>query len=317
MRISPNFFLVGAAKAGTTSLCEYLDQHPEIYMSPIKEPCFFADEVRPEHLSRDVLPVFYRDQEALRKYLDGPMTERRPGAAVLDWESYIGLFQAAHARQKVVGEASVIYLWSPTAAANIAARIPGARILMVLRDPVDRLFSQYLDNLTSGQVRVSFRDYIEAALRHRSGLLGIYRPSLEFGEYCEQVKRYLRLFPRERIHIVLYDDFRQSPAECLSGIFRFLDVDPRVTVDTSVHHHRPRVPRFGRAGYLLKRSGLWQAGRRLLPAAVARKLRPLALRPRGAMAVDANDRGYLLAHYRPDIQELSELLDRDLSAWLR
>src|SRR5437764_4989544 len=109
MRTFPNFFLVGARKAGTTSLCEYLDQHPEIYMCPIKEPCFFADEVRPEHLSRDVLPIFHRDQEALRKYLDGPMTQRRAGAAVLDWESYLALFQSAHPGQKVVGEASVIY----------------------------------------------------------------------------------------------------------------------------------------------------------------------------------------------------------------
>src|SRR5436853_5806169 len=89
----PNFFVVGAPKAGTTSLYHYLDQHPEVYMSPIKEPNYFSSEVRPENLSEELQERSRNDLQAVKEYLRGPMSEKRFGGMVLEWEDYLRLFQ--------------------------------------------------------------------------------------------------------------------------------------------------------------------------------------------------------------------------------
>src|SRR5215469_10439230 len=128
----PNFFLVGAPKAGTTSLWSYLAQHPDIYMSPIKEPCYFSIEVRPENFVPSLRAHAYRLIDETRKFLDGPMQQPIPGGIVTSWEDYLRLFAAADGQQ-AVGEATVGYMVSPFAAREIAARIPHAKILMVLR----------------------------------------------------------------------------------------------------------------------------------------------------------------------------------------
>ena len=138
----PNFFLVGAPKAGTTSLYHYLDQHPQIYMSPIKEPHYFSTEIREKNCEPELRRMMARDKAALREYLAGPMRQKRFGGIVERWEDYLGLFDDAE-DQPALGEASVCYLWSRTAPQEIAGRIPRARILVMLRDPADRAFSQY------------------------------------------------------------------------------------------------------------------------------------------------------------------------------
>lgn len=284
----PNFYLVGAPKAGTTSLFAYLGQHPQVYTSAVKEPCYFADEV----------------------------TELRKAGIVWDRNDYLKLFAGAREGQ-AIGEGSVIYLGSPTAAANIAAATPDARILMMLRDPPERAFSQYLQYRTSGNVRVSFGEQIRRGVKSSGGKIGKDYPFLEFGLYYEQVSRYLRLFPRARVHVAFYDDFRREPARSVRDILEFLGVDPNFEIDFSQRHNQPRVPRFGTAGYILKRLGIWQRGRRMIPRALVPLLRPLALAPREALTMEPKDREYLVAHYRENIRSLEGLVNRDLGSWLR
>src|SRR4051812_38262537 len=89
----PNLFLVGAPKAGTTSLYHYLDQHPEIFMSPIKEPCYFASELRPENVCDELQPWIEQEMETLREYLRGDMSEKRFGGLVSKWDDYVALFR--------------------------------------------------------------------------------------------------------------------------------------------------------------------------------------------------------------------------------
>lgn len=130
----PNFFVVGAPKAGTTSLYNYLGQHPAIYMSPIKEPAFFATdlfEVK-RQMGRPTA-----DPADLRTYLDGPMSEPRAGV-ISEWEQYLKLFKNVR-QETAIGEASGNYLASSSAPSAIRDRIPHARIIMLLRDPVHRL----------------------------------------------------------------------------------------------------------------------------------------------------------------------------------
>jgi hypothetical protein len=314
--VLPNFFLAGAPKAGTTSLYRYLDQHPQIYMCPIKEPCYFASEFRPENCSEAIMSGVKRGQRELRKYLDGDMRERRFGGMVTDWEDYLRLFQ--HVRgETAVGEASAGYLWSETAARNIHAKIPDAKILLILRNPADRAFSQYLHQIAVAGLRLSFRQQIEASLQNRSRKFSLQYPLLEFGLYYGQVTRFFELFPRRNLCIHLYDDYRANPAAMMASIFRFLDVDDTFTPDISQRHLELSVPRRAGLSHALRKLGVWQAIKKLTPQKLLPAARQLAFVPRRNLVMDPEDRRYLVDYYAEDIGKLAALLNRDLSAWLQ
>ncbi|HEX5323692.1 MAG TPA: sulfotransferase [Capsulimonadaceae bacterium] len=272
----PTFFLAGAPKAGTTSLYHYLDQHPEIYMSPMKEPHFFSSEIREQNFGPRLKRMVARHEAELRQFLDGPMREKRFGGIVSEWDDYLRLFANASGEPQL-GEASVCYLWSPSAPIRIAQQIPQAKILVMLRDPADREFSEYRQCLGSGVVRCSFRDYIRRGLKHRSQPFSIYHPSLELGLYGEQIRRYLGLF-RENVWVGFHDDFRRRPREVYRAICRFLGV----SADFAPNMRR-----------------------RYLQGTAA------------AEPMEARDRRYLIDFYREDIALLATLLKSDLDAWLK
>jgi hypothetical protein len=312
----PNFFLAGAPKAGTTSLYHYLDQHPGIYMCPIKEPCYFASELRPENCSSEILPALMRGQRELRKYLDGPMNEPRFGGMVTEWQDYVRLFQ--HVRgETAIGEASACYLWSESAARNIHARIPAAKILLNLRNPADRAYSQYLHQVAVGGLRLSFRRQIEANLRNRSRQFSLQYPLLEFGLYHAQLTRFLNFFPPQNLCVHLYDDYRADPAAMMAKIFRFLGVDDTFKPDTSQRHLELSVPRLAGVSHTLRKLGVWQAVKRMTPSQLLPRAKRLAFRPRRSLVMTPEDRRYLVDYYTDDILKLATLLNRDLSAWLQ
>lgn len=271
----PNFFIAGAPKSCTTSLYRYLDQHPEIYMSPMKEPTYFASEIRSEYFSDQLRPRAEQSRDQLRAYLDGPMREKRFGGPVTEWSDYLKLFRDAGER-KAIGEASVCYLWSQSAAANIRRSIPDARIILVLRNPVEMAFSMYWHTVRSLGTRHTFRAAIEMGLQQRGGRIDFWHPFLDMGLYAGQVKRYLETFPEERVRIYWYPDYQAEPARMLADIFRFLDVDPAFSPDMST--------RYLEAGAL--------------------------------EAMHPADRASLIDFYRDDIGKLADLLGRDLSSWL-
>ncbi|MGI8960180.1 MAG: sulfotransferase [Bryobacteraceae bacterium] len=311
----PNFFIVGAPKAGTTSLYHYLAEHPEVYMSPIKEPNFFASEIRPENVSEELQEGVRRDMDALKLYLQGPISESRFGGMVLEWEDYLKLFENVKA-EIAIGEASVLYLWSKTAAKNIFSRIPYAKIVMILRDPAERAFSQYLHNVTNGVVCESFRQHIYAGSRRKSEKFTVGYPSLGLGLYYEQVKRYLDIFPRENIHVLFFEDYQRQPAQMLEKLFCFLSVDSRFTPDMSQKQLEAHVPRAVAVAHFLKRYGVWQHLKDLTPLAFRSRLKTIAFRKRKSLVMDSSDRDYLLNYYRDDVRKLAALLDRDLRHWV-
>jgi hypothetical protein len=312
----PNFFLAGTVKAGTTSLYHYLAQHPQIYMSPIKEPCFFATELRPANFVPEFQPQMFREQEAAHRYLEGPMTQTRFGGPIVTWEDYLKLFRNVHG-ETAVGEASVSYLWSRTAARNIAKRIPSARIVLVLRNPADRAYSQYLQAVSAGQVRTSFREQIQASMRRGpESKFDVLNPLLEFGRYFEQVQRFFQHFPREQVRVDLYEDYRANPKQTLADLYRFLEVDPTFQPDLTKRFLEPSVPQFITAAYFLKRYGVWQKIKRWSPKPIRPALKSAAVRKRASLVMDPADRAHLREYYRDDIGKLSALLGRDLRIWL-
>jgi len=312
----PNFFLVGAPKTGTTSLYHYLQQHPEIYLSPVKEPCFFASEMRADNFNREFANSMRLSSRNLLKYLDGPMSGPSPGGIVADWSEYLKLFKNVDA-EKAVGEASVCYLWSPTAPGNIHAQVPKAKIVVILRDPVERAFSQYLQYAVGGLLTRSFRQQIELCLRNTDPAFGPLRPFLEYGLYYQQVKRYLDLFSPAHIRIFLYEEAWRSPSRFLKDLFRFLGVDARIDIDTSVRDLERRAPKAMPLHYALRKSGSVPRLKKLLPASFHKQLRAALFKHKPSLQLDAKDRQYALEYYRADIQKLSSLLGRDLSVWLK
>jgi hypothetical protein len=187
---------------------------------------------------------------------------------------------------------------------------------MILRDPAEPAFSQYLHQLSVGLMRSSFREHLEKCLRNDRKRLSIFHPFLEVGLYSAQVKRYLDLFPRERIRIYWYEDaWRDMPA-MLADLFEFLAVDSGFRSDTSRKSLERRRPRWLSAHHFLKKFRLWYPLRALVPDALIPRLRAAAFRQGKSLKMDRPDREFLIGYYREDILKLSAMLDRDLSAWL-
>jgi hypothetical protein len=311
----PNFFVVGAGKTGTTSLFHYLRQHPLIYMSPIKEPSYFASEVRAENLDAS----FLKNLKRMSRNLPAVLNQATPLSMewlVSEWKDYLRLFQDVRG-ETAIGEASAAYLWSETAATRIAERVPDARIVMILRDPSERAFSQYLHQLSSGLTRSTFREHLEVCRGSPSGKLSVHYPLLEVGLYYEQVRRYLNNFARSNIQIFWYEEAWRDPHRLLSDLFRFLGVDASFRPDTSKKSLARRTPRFPALNHILKRLDIVHDLSRVVPERVRLPVRNLLFCPGRRLSMKKEDRQYLVDYYRGDIYKLSALLGRDLSAWLR
>jgi len=311
----PNFFLVGAPKVGTTSLNDHLDQHPQIYMSPLKEPMYFAEELRPEHMAGEVREKTEQLMVELRKYLDSPPYAKRMGGYISEWEDYCRLFAGAR-HELAIGEASTMYLWSKTAAARIAARIPHAKIMMILRDPADRVFSKYRQMASVPNYGKTFQQHLEAEQAHKEkDKIGMEYPSLDLGFYSWQLQRYRQHFPAEQIRTWLYEDTRSE--NFIREVYEFLGVDSGFRPDRSKRHLQQQVPRAPGFNRLLREVGITQTLRRIMPEGARGPLRKLIFKPRSAVQMTPAERAMLVEFYRQDVRKLEEMLGRDLSAWLR
>jgi hypothetical protein len=303
--MQPNFFIVGAPKSGTTSLYHYLDQHPQVFMSTVKEPCYFASEIRPENFSPEYRKIVASPGD--------PKAEKRFSGLTATWQDYLALFDGA-TDEVAIGEASVCYLWSATAARNIFARIPDARIIAVLRHPAERAWSQYLQGLANGYVRRPFREQIDACIASREAQFSPTRPFLEFGMYCDQIKTYLDLFPRQNVRIYFYEDGLEP---IVTDIFRFLQVDPAFSADLSRRHLEAATSETGTALFrMLRKYDLWQPLRSLAPTSLRPLFRKMAFRKRAVISMNREDRRFLCEHYKEDVRRLALLLNRDLASWL-
>ena len=305
----PNFLIIGAAKCGTTALYDYLDQHPQIYMSPFKEPKFFA-------------------LEGEKLDFRGPAAEWGINRAqYTDIEAYRDLFKDASG-ERARGEASTLYLYSPKAPGRINHYVPNVKLVAVLRNPVERAYSAYLHMVRDS--REPLGDFAQALRVEEARIAENWAPVYHYkhrGFYYAQLKRYFDAFDRDRIRVYLYEDLRSDPAGMVQDIFRFLEVDDSFAPDVSARHNVSGIPKSEtlQAVYLLLRrpNALRSVLRPLLPAKVRSKVRSRALssiRKRNvarAPRMSPEVRAELTEAYRGDILKLEELLQRDLSGWLR
>ena len=284
-------------------------------MSPVKEPNYFAEEIRLCNVSRQWQDWAHREHNSLQLYLRGPMQEKRFGGFVARWSDYLKLFENVNG-EKAIGEASVCYLWSKTAARTIASTTPRAKIVMVLRNPVDRAFSQYKQAVASGLIAKSFREQVRNSLKNKSDQFELLNPFLEFGLYYDQVKRYTEQFSAKNLRIYLYEEYKQAPTRITADIFRFLTVDPRFSPDVSEKHLQISLPRFKWISFMLKKCGVWSPLKNMVPDHFVPVIKKCVFRNKQAVELDPADRVQLSNYYREDVTRLSRLIKRDLHAWL-
>jgi hypothetical protein len=211
--IWPNFFIVGAQKAGTTSLYFYLKEVPQVYMSPLKEPFYFSPHV-----------VHNSASDIIR-----------------DKKEYLRLFEKANG-YIAIGEATPIYLWDPDAPKLIHQTVPRARIIMILRDPIERAYSNYLMRVRYSGVQSSFYDELMRDYRSQDKLYGKSQLYVEFGMYYEQVKRYFDIFGREQVKVIIFEEFVKRPEQTVNEVLGFLGVKYTVT-EIREQHNPYSVPR--------------------------------------------------------------------------
>jgi Sulfotransferase family len=294
----PDFFLVGAHKCGTTAMMDSLKQHPDIFVPAArKELDFFGSD----------LPF------------RGPrLTE----------QEYLAFFAQA-TTQRRVGEGSPWYLYSTQAASEIKAFSPSARILIMLRNPVDMMYYLHSQRAYNGNEDI---DSFEMALvLEEERLRGLRLPqhaSDEFGcfyrdvaRFSRQVERYLTVFGKERVRVIIYEDFARDPSATYRAVCRFLDVDCTFQPVFRVLNARKRIRSEALRDFL----------RRPHPAA-GWLLRAFHLRPdrnggykgwlrrlnstsRSLRSLDPALRHRLQREFDPEIRRLSELLGRDLNHW--
>ncbi|HEX2218357.1 MAG TPA: sulfotransferase [Gemmatimonadales bacterium] len=289
----PSFVVIGTAKGGTTALYWYLAEHPDVFMSPVKETNFFAWNL---------------DADGKLLYGD-PDVHRFP---VKTLEEYEALYAEAGAA-KAIGEASPLYLESPQAAGRIRSLLPDARIVCTLRHPVDRAYSDYLMYIRRrGRPFDPARDLTPGAPWARPDSRW-----MQVSRYHAQLARYYQVFPRERIHVLLFDDIRKSAVGAAQGVYRFLGVDPDFEPDTATPHAAGGVPTSHLLEGLLTRSSLSTALRRWVPVGAAKWVRRLRARTlKKATPLPPALRQELTGYFRDDIASTSKLIGRSLEHWL-
>ncbi|MFB0517511.1 MAG: sulfotransferase [Candidatus Neomarinimicrobiota bacterium] len=298
MATLPNFLVVGAAKSGTTSLYHYVNQHPDIYMSPVKEPEYFS----------------FMGQEV---HFIGPGGQSMNFGIINDAEAYAALFEDLSG-EKAIGECSTSYLFLPQAAANIHHAIPHCRIIMILRHPVERTFSHYLDHVRALCEDLPFEDAIAAEqTRADNGWRWGYQYT-GHSRYYAQVKRYYDRFPAENVRIYLFDRLQQDPHGLMADVYRFLNVDDTFRPNVSKVYNPSGLPRrIWLQKLLVKPNPLKTLIRPLLPRHWRRRIIQSLTRAnliRTTMEPEARQR--LTELLREDTLALQDLIGQDLSNWL-
>jgi hypothetical protein len=307
----PNFFVVGAAKSGTTSLYSYLDQHPDIYLSPIKEPNFFSTDIDPKRFSNS----YKRNNELDYKsyFLKKPLQQLRL-SFVRDERYYTQLFEEANG-QKAIGECSTSYLFSKEAAANIYNFNSNSKILIIIRHPVERAISHYLMALRSGYTDLSFRQALEKDMNEKNRGWGISNVFVETGMYSDQIYRYYKVFPESQVKILLFDNFKNNLKGTLNEVFAFLDLDPLSVYETSIPNPA-FTPKYVKLHKFFIHSGMKKLSQRFLTENGKQQLKKIFFQKGSGSKINQEDKAFLLSIYKPDIEATSQITGIDLSSWL-
>jgi Sulfotransferase family len=278
-----NLFIVGAAKSGTTSLAAAFSEHKDICVSAPKEPHFFSE-----------------------------ITGNKPGffQRITTERAYLKLFRQKHA--KYLCDASTSYLWDSGCAGRIRDYNPQAKIIILLRNPINRLYSHYLNDLREGHVKTDLNSLLTDELKNgiagkKWGDDGTY---LSVGNYLEQIERYQDLF-RQEVLLISFAELIRSQADAFGKVGRFLGLE---TGDLRLGHENSySLPKSGIARSVLSFGHLRFVGRKLLPPSVRDSLHKAMLSPAKKPELDKELKSFLEDYYRAEITTLKHRFNLDLT----
>jgi len=280
----PNFFIVGAAKAGTTSLYEYLKDIPGIYMSPVKEPNYFSSATIPQN-------TFVR--------------------TIRDKEKYLALFKKT-TNEKIIGEASPSYLADPQAPIQIHNVCPNAFILISLRDPIEAVFSRYLMFKRLGATtRTTFSDQLKLELEKKIDI-GVLPLSLRSYKYSEHIKRYLRTFDHNRIKIIIFEEWIKDK-NSVQEIVKFLGLNYTIDEVKEEISNPFSASRGGIASFIMRNWRIKEMSRKIVPSKIRLLVRNrLLYKAEPKPKIDDRARSELKNFFQDDVIKLQNLLRQQL-----
>ncbi len=293
--IMPNFLIIGAAKAGTTALHQYLQQHPQIYMTPTKETNFFAFEGEDTNFQ-------------------GPGDEALKEFSITDLSTYQAEFSGVN-QESAIGEACPSYLYYPQAATRIKQYIPNTRLIVILRNPVDRAYANFLHTVRDD--RETYQDFALALGDEERRIAQNWEwfwHYIQVGFYGQQLQHYYENFAPSQIKVYLYEDLKQNAVALLQDIFRWLEVDPTFVPDMALRPNKSGMPKNQLLHQILtKPNPLKTLLKPLFPAKIRQNIQHKNL---NTPQISQEVKQSLLDLYRADILQCQDLIQRDLEPWL-
>jgi len=329
-----NFFVIGAAKCGTTTVYDRLARRPDVFLSRVKEPNHYARSIDPARFSPAFRANLHDDWAAY--FSRRPLAERQIGF-IQDAERYAALFEEAGPEHRLVGECSTSYLWDPEAPAALHAAHPQAQVVVVLRHPVERLFSHYLMARKYGFTQLPLLEAVAQDGAHPDPGWGRSELFEELGHYAPQLRRWLAFFPLGagpgRLQVLLSGDLRDPSrwAEFVASlglpVLESGAADPGDTSELGAADrpapargedaNRAGLARFEKLNHWMTRRGLKRPLGNLLPAAAKARLLRWYYTDRDLPRMTPQERAALLPRYAEDTRWVAECIGRDLSPWMR
>ena len=311
----PNFYIVGAAKAGTTSLYQYLAQHPEVYMSPIKEPNYFSteidlDAIRPQVKER--IKLLNVDS-----FINGPMKTSLHRAFITKEEQYLALFRNS-THETAIGDASTSYLYSTVAAKNIFNFNPASKIIIIIRQPVQRMYSHYLMDRRMAVTNLEFEEALLADKNNKSKSWGSKSLYYELSEYYEQVKRYYDLFPSTQIMVIRSEELREDARSTIKKIFQFLEIDDQFEPNLKQLFNSGVLPRNSFVSKIIANNYFRIRIRQFISnKSIKIFIKSLLFKKTSEENLSEKTNRTLHEYFKDDITKLSKLINIDLSKWIK
>ena len=293
----PNFIIIGAMKAATTSLYTYLKQHPDVFMTTIKEPMFFNNFQKNTNFK----------------------VHGRKGKKITTFEQYYPLFDAVK-NEKAIGEASPAYISNEDCPSLIQQHLPDTKIIAILRQPVARAYSNFLHARRADREPIA--DFETAFNKEAERKAENWSPLYHYkgkGYYTEQLERYYTLFPKENIKILLFEDLIKNPIESTQDVFKFLNIDNSFIPDISKKANVSGTPK-GIFGWIIMKLRHYNLIPNIqfsnyLPDFMIQFIFNSAYKKVSPLAPELKKR---LTHtfYKEDVLKLEKLIGKDLQYWL-
>jgi len=282
----PNFFIVGAPRAGTTSLHAYLKEIPGIYMSLIKETNYFSRQLVPDN---------------------HPLLN-----PIRDQQKYLSLFDGV-SNEKILGESSPLYLSDLEAPKLIHEVSPNALILISLRDPIERALSHFTLVISDGGSTNTFHQELQDEFKF--GLHDITKPHLFLlsGLYSESVKRYQQIFGTKNVKIIIFEEFIQNPKQTIKEVLNFLNIQNSLSNFQGKVHNPFIAARGSTSEKILTSKDVSKFAKLFLPSEARKFLRRKVLTKKQTKpTIEDEDRKILQEYYKEDVEKLKKILKRDL-----